>query len=1046
MKGVKTPNLQKMATQNQSDILTIVSYNSTGFNSQRADFICDILETIDRENCIIAIQEHFIFDKNLTKIEKLLPNDLVVFSVGSFKDNSRIKMGRGKGGLSLIWHKSFDHITSRIQVKNNSRIQYMSLDLPGCKMLILNSYFPQDTQNNSYDEQDLLGCLSTIENILQTNTHDQAMLVGDLNSDFSRDTRFVRTVKTFCAAQGLLTAWSLFPIDFSYCSPCNTAFSLVDHIMFSEDLAENVINAGVIHRGDNVSGHSPVYLQLSLACLPKRPEVVTERPPKQNWKEATEADRMNYKSELEASLRNIELPEDCLKCRDLRCSNENHTDSLDNYIIDIIEVIETTSKNTIPYKNPKNQSKSKASKRKHIPGWREHVQPYKEEANFWYLEWRRVGKPRSGLLYNNMRFYRNKFRYARRRVLNCAEGIKRDRFVEAALAGDKDLFEELKRFKGVPQKVSSKVDGHTDPDSIADHFRNIYSGLYNRTGSKEPLKNLLDEVNEAIQEQDIIEVEKVTPSLIQKIIKEKIKPGKNDPENDLTTDNLKSAPYSLFVHLANFFQGILIHGVISASLLVCAIILLIKDKRGATDDSGNYRGIALSSVLLKVFDWIVLLLFDGKLQNDPNQFGYQTESSANMCTWTVIETVNYFTNRGSTVYACLLDYRKAFDFCNHVIMFKNLINRKINMVFIRLMITMYLHQSCYIKWQQARSYSFSVTNGTRQGGVFSPRGGFATYLDPLLADLRTSGYGCRIAGHWLGGLALADDVILLSLSVQGLQNLVNICSDHARATDLVFSTDTKNPEKSKTMCIAFNCKNKEKLGTIRLNGDVLPWKDKVNHLGYTLSSDCSSANDVMEKRASFISRVYSLNQEFSFATPETRLQMCRLYNTAFYGSNCWEFSSEQLEKFSKTWNVNLRIMFELPRETHSWIVEELSGGKHFLQMIYSRFQKYLKVLKNNKRLFLRCLYDIVSGDVKTPTGSNVRKIFLDSGLDPRYTAKHQYSNWRVYPAADSWTVPLLTSLLELRANNWQVNFDAEEEMEMLDDKEIDFMIAAVCTG
>jgi hypothetical protein len=57
---------------------------------------------------------------------------------------------------------------------------------------------------------------------------------------------------------------------------------------------------------------------------------------------------------------------------------------------------------------------------------------------------------------------------------------------------------------------------------------------------------------------------------------------------------------------------------------------LIKDKRGATDDSGNYGGIALSSVLLKVFDWVVFLLFDDQLQNDPNQFGYLTESSANM--------------------------------------------------------------------------------------------------------------------------------------------------------------------------------------------------------------------------------------------------------------------------------------------------------------------------------------------------------------------------------------------------------------------------------
>ena len=119
---------------------------------------------------------------------------------------------------------------------------------------------------------------------------------------------------------------------------------------------------------------------------------------------------------------------------------------------------------------------------------------------------------------------------------------------------------------------------------------------------------------------------------------------------------------------------------------------------------------------------------------------------------------------------------------------------------------MYLHQSCCIRWQQTRSNTFRVTNGTRQGGVFSPRGGFATYLDPLLAELRTSGFGCSIAGHWYGALALADDLILLSPSVQGLQNLVKLCEHHATETDLVFSTDP-DATKSKTMCIVFGCKD-----------------------------------------------------------------------------------------------------------------------------------------------------------------------------------------------------------------------------------------------
>ena len=56
------------------------------------------------------------------------------------------------------------------------------------------------------------------------------------------------------------------------------------------------------------------------------------------------------------------------------------------------------------------------------------------------------------------------------------------------------------------------------------------------------------------------------------------------------------------------------------------------------------------------------------------------------------------------------------------------------------------------------------------------------------------------------------------------------------------------------------------------------------------------------------------------------------------------------------------------------------------------------------------------------------------------------STWRVHPSVDSWTVPLLSSLLELRAENWQVMFDVEEEEDTLADQEIEFIITAVCTG
>ena len=115
-------------------------------------------------------------------------------------------------------------------------------------------------------------------------------------------------------------------------------------------------------------------------------------------------------------------------------------------------------------------------------------------------------------------------------------------------------------------------------------------------------------------------------------------------------------------------------------------------------------------------------------------------------------------------------------------------------------------------------------------------------------------------------------------------------------------------------------------------------------------------------------------------------------------------------------------------------------------MIYSRFAKYLSVLRNNRRLPLRSLYQIAASDARTLTGSNVRKVLVDTGMDPRCAPKYRWSNWTVYQPADTWTVPLLLSLLELMQENWEVNFDIEEEMDRLEDQEVNFMIEAVCSG
>ena len=166
--------------------------------------------------------------------------------------------------------------------------------------------------------------------------------------------------------------------------------------------------------------------------------------------------------------------------------------------------------------------------------------------------------------------------------------------------------------------------------------------------------------------------------------------------------------------------------------------------------------------------------------------------------------------------------------------------------------------------------------------------------------------------------------------------MVSLCEAHAEENDLMFSTDP-NPSKSKTKCMAFPHGYKDTMPAIKLNGHDLPWVERAVHIGNTLISSGAMDQDLREKRAIFIDKCMELNQEFYLYPPEVKLKMCKIYNSHFTGSPLWDFFSSHFSQLCNSWNVNIRIMFGIPRNTHCWIVEEISGGNHARQMIFSRY-------------------------------------------------------------------------------------------------------------
>ena len=120
-------------------------------------------------------------------------------------------------------------------------------------------------------------------------------------------------------------------------------------------------------------------------------------------------------------------------------------------------------------------------------------------------------------------------------------------------------------------------------------------------------------------------------------------------------------------------------------------------------------------------------------------------------------------------------------------------------LFVRLLITMYIYQSCKVRWNQSLSSSFTIVNGVRQGAVLSPSL-FSLYIDKLLISLQNSGLGCHVGNYFYGASAYADDIILLSPSRSGLQEMFDICFNYFNEHDIIISTNI-DPNKSKTKCI-----------------------------------------------------------------------------------------------------------------------------------------------------------------------------------------------------------------------------------------------------
>ena len=216
---------------------------------------------------------------------------------------------------------------------------------------------------------------------------------------------------------------------------------------------------------------------------------------------------------------------------------------------------------------------------------------------------------------------------------------------------------------------------------------------------------------------------------IRKVI-DSLEKGKSGGLDNLSAEHLLYAGQRLDIMLSLLFNLCIVHGFLPDHLISSVLIPIVKYRSGDVMDKGNYRPIALSSVISKVLEVLLLDRMEYYLFTSDNQFGFKSKHSTDQCIYILKELIEFYRSHNSPKYLCFLDASKAFDRVNHWTMFKKLLLRGVPPILVRLMLFWYRSQQICVRWGSATSTSFKVLNGVRQGGIVSPIL-FNVYIDDL---------------------------------------------------------------------------------------------------------------------------------------------------------------------------------------------------------------------------------------------------------------------------------------------------------------------------
>ena len=411
--------------------------------------------------------------------------------------------------------------------------------------------------------------------------------------------------------------------------------------------------------------------------------------------------------------------------------------------------------------------------------------------------------------------------------------------------------------------------------------------------------------------------------------------------------------------LTSLFQKIYETGNIVDSM--CESVFVALPKVEGTLECNKHRTLSIMSQITKILLRVMLKRIRTKIrpQISDEQFGFVTGKGTSNALFSLRVITERAIEVQKDVFACFVDYEKAFDKVKHAELFNMLKGLDLDGKDLRLLRNLYWNQKAAVRVANEESMRQDIKRGVRQGCVLSPDL-FNLYSEVIMRDLMELD-GIKFGGRNLNNIRYADDTVLIADSEDKLQRLVQELVQSSGEHGLKLNT-------SKTKVMVISKGNEDARTNISVSGEVLEQVSRYKYLGSVVTQDGRCVDEIKSRIAiakSAFNRIKSLvtNRSISVSLRK-RFIKSYVWSTLMYGCEAWNINKEMERKIEAAEMWFYRRMLKISwteRVTNETVLQRARTKREIMKMIRQRQLRFLGHVMRLQQLESVCVMGKVEG-------------------------------------------------------------------------------------